>query len=241
MKIEFRAKLETRSTPASSFTFALHGYSSKAFPDNITRNVTQMWLMKREILAFASFSIKHTRNHREKKTKRKEEDETSERVIPLKLERRRREGDGLLIELATPSLRPGLANWHFLFLVSKYRITSGSSVHTIRPIQLRLSSRFPFHARFACAEHFCEHSSASAPPTLLVPAPPRVLFLSPFSQHLVHLRELQVAETSDFSSLFLGLFFSVSASVSLSSNVTVVTSVWASDVSDVNGRSIVKR
>jgi len=177
------------------------------------------------------------RNRREKRAKRKEEDETSERVVPLKLERRRREGDGLLIELATPSLRPGLANWHFLFLASKYRITSGSSVRAIRPIQLRLSSRFPFHARFACAEHFCEHSSASAPPTLLVPAPPRVLFLSPFSQHLVHLRELQVAETFDFP---VG-FFSVSASVSFSNNITVVTSVWASDVSDVNGRSVVKR
>jgi len=188
-------------------------------------------LTKRRILAFADFSVKYTRNRRGKRAKRKEEDETSEHVVPLKLERRRREGDGLLIELATPSLRPGLANWHFLFLASKYRITSGSSVRAVRPIQLRLSSRFPFHARFACAEHFSQHSSASAS-TLLVPAPPRALFHS-----ILFISELQVAETFDFPAAL----FSVSASVSFSSNVTVVTSVWASDVSDVNGRSIVKR
>lgn len=51
-----------------------------------------------------------------------------------------------------PSLRPGLANWHFLFLASKYRITSGTSVRAVRPIQLRLSFGLPlFHARFGQA------------------------------------------------------------------------------------------
>lgn len=98
--------------------------------------------------------------------KRKEEDGTcsSDHVISLKLERRRRRGR-LLIELATSSLRPGLANWHFLFLASKYRITLGTLV---RAIQLRLSSCFPFHK--ICRASIFVHSSLRLPPLFNAPS-----------------------------------------------------------------------
>lgn len=73
-----------------------------------------------------------------------------ERAVPLKLERRGREGDGLLIELAMPNSRPGLANRCFLSLPPSppgYRITTmRSSARAIRSVRLRFSSSRPIFA-----------------------------------------------------------------------------------------------
>lgn len=96
----------------------------------------------------------------------------NERVVSLKLERRKqRRGRAPYRACARRrSLRPGLANWHFLFLASKYRITSGTSVGARRsgPFSFGFPPGTPFPRKV-------RPSISLHPRPLCLPVPPSPL------------------------------------------------------------------